>query len=123
MEGLAGRWGPDAGIDLVAKTRSGELWAVQAKAYAATSSVTKADLDTFLSESSRPQFALRLLIATTDHLSPNARRTIEAQEKPVRLVLASELAKATLDWPSVPMSCGPRRSPASLLEPTRGRPR
>ena len=27
------RWGPDAGIDLVAETRSGELWAIQSKAY------------------------------------------------------------------------------------------
>ena len=83
-----GRWGADAGIDLVAETHSGELWAVQAKAYAASASVTKADIDTFLSESSRPQFAMRLLIATTDHLSHNARRTIEAQEKPVRVVMA-----------------------------------
>ena len=71
-----GRWGADAGIDLVAETHSGELWAVQAKAYAASASVTKADIDTFLSESSRPQFSMRLLVATTDHISHNAHRTI-----------------------------------------------
>ena len=115
-----GRWGPDAGIDLVAKTPFGDLWAVQAKAYAANASVTKADIDTFLSESSRPQFALRLLIATTDHVSANARRTIEAQEKPVRLVLASDLAKATLDWPSGPdvlrAAPLPRKSPRAHQE-------
>jgi len=97
-----GRWGADAGIDLVAETHTGELWAVQAKAYAPSASVTKADIDTFLSESSRPQFALRLLVATTDHISHNAHRTIEAQEKPVRLVTASELGKAALDWPEHP---------------------
>jgi len=97
-----GRWGADAGIDLVAETRSGDLWAVQAKAYGPSASITKADLDTFLSESSRPEFAARLLIGTTDHLSHNAHRTIEAQEKPVRVVTASELAKATLDWPQHP---------------------
>jgi predicted helicase len=28
-----GRWGPDAGIDLVAEDRDGGLWAIQAKAY------------------------------------------------------------------------------------------
>ena len=28
-----GRWGPDAGIDLVAETHDRRLWAIQAKAY------------------------------------------------------------------------------------------
>jgi predicted helicase len=27
------RWGPDTGIDLVAETHTGDLWAIQAKAY------------------------------------------------------------------------------------------
>ena len=98
----AGRWGADAGIDLVAETYAGDLWAVQAKAYASSAAVTKADIDTFLSESSRPQFSMRLLVATTDHISHNAHRTIEAQEKPVRLVTASELGKAALEWPNHP---------------------
>src|SRR3954454_2468382 len=57
-----GRWGPDAGIDLVAETHSGDLWAIQVKAYAPTYSITKSDVDTFFSESSRPQFAFRLII-------------------------------------------------------------
>ncbi len=48
-----GRWGPDTGIDLVAKTRSGELWAIQAKAYDPAYRVTKSDVDRFLSESAR----------------------------------------------------------------------
>jgi|SRR5271165_38445 len=47
-----GRWGADAGIDLVVEAREGGLWAVQAKAYDPSYSVTKADVDTFLSESS-----------------------------------------------------------------------
>jgi len=97
-----GRWGADAGIDLIAETHTGDLWAVQVKAYAPSASVTKADIDTFLSESSRPEFGMRLLVATTDHISHNAHRTIEAQEKPVRLVTATELGKAELDWPEHP---------------------
>jgi hypothetical protein len=48
-----GRWGIDAGIDLVAEDYEGQLWAIQCKAYKAESSITKADVDTFLSESSR----------------------------------------------------------------------
>src|SRR5271165_7113244 len=40
-----GRWGADAGIDLVAEDREGGLWAVQAKAYDSAYSVTKTDVD------------------------------------------------------------------------------
>ncbi len=46
-----GRWGADAGIDLVVEDREAGPWAVQAKAYDPAHSVTKADVDTFLSES------------------------------------------------------------------------
>lgn len=53
------RWGPDSGIDLVARTKQGGLWAIQAKHYAPASTVSKADIDSFLSESSRPGFAFR----------------------------------------------------------------
>lgn len=43
------RWGADAGIDLMAaRTRDGRLWVIQAKAYDPASTVTKADVDTFL---------------------------------------------------------------------------
>lgn len=95
-----GRWGIDAGIDLVAEHVDGRLWAIQAKAYHPTHSVTKADVDTFLSESSRSDFSFRLLVATTDRISPNAERTIEAQEKRCKLVGRAALDASGLDWPS-----------------------
>lgn len=94
-----GRWGPDAGIDLVAEDHKGRLWAIQAKAYDSQYTVTKAGVDTFLSESSRAEFSYRLLIATTDKLSPNGRRTIVDQEKPVGFVGLADLLTAGLDWP------------------------
>jgi predicted helicase len=56
-------WGPDAGIDLVAEEQDGGLWAIQAKAYDERYAIKKADVDSFLSESSRPQLSYRLLIA------------------------------------------------------------
>src|SRR3954454_19195915 len=43
-------WGADAGIDLIAETIDGEYWAIQAKAYDPRYSITKRDVDTFLSE-------------------------------------------------------------------------
>ena len=93
------RWGADAGIDLVALTYNGDLWAVQAKAYARSYSIKKADVDSFLSESNRRQFSFRLLIATTDHLGERAARTIHEQEKPVGLKLFSQLRHEDVAWP------------------------
>ena len=85
-----GRWGADAGIDLVAEDHEGHLWAIQAKAYNAAYWVTKHDVDTFLSESGRPEFLFRLLIATTDRIGRTAKRTIEAQEKQASVLLLGE---------------------------------
>ena len=86
-----GRWGPDAGIDLVAQAKDGTLWAIQAKAYDLDNSVTKKDMDTFLSESARAEFAHRLLIATTGHVSAAAIRASKSAEKPVSTVLRHDL--------------------------------
>jgi superfamily II DNA or RNA helicase len=95
-----GRWGIDAGIDLVAETHGGDLWAVQAKAYASTYSIKKSDIDSFMSESNRSCFGFRLLLATTDRLGANAARTIHAQEKPVGMQLLSQLRHAKVEWPA-----------------------
>jgi predicted helicase len=92
-----GRWGADAGIDLVAEDRAGRLWAIQAKAYDQQYAVTKADVDTFLAESSRAVFFYRLLIATTDKLSPNARRTVDAQERAIAGTCAAARLSARSD--------------------------
>jgi predicted helicase len=104
-------WGPDAGIDLVAEEHDGGLWAIQTKAYDPAYAIKKADVDSFLSESSRPQFSYRLLIATTDRLGPTARRTLDAQREPVGYLLRSQLALAPVAWPTSPDDLRPRRTP------------
>ena len=93
------RWGADAGIDIVARTRTGELWAIQSKADHPDRAIPKREIDSFLSESSRPEFAYRLLMATTDDIGATARRTLHAQEKPVGLVLRGHLLTEELEWP------------------------
>lgn len=95
-----GRWGPDKGIDLVAETCHGKLWAIQAKAVHSDRTIPKSELDSFLSESNRPQFDYRLIIATTDEIGRNARDTIAGQEKHVGLVLRGELLAAEVQWPT-----------------------
>jgi hypothetical protein len=111
-----GRWGADAGIDLIVEDREGGLWAVQAKAYDPDYSETKADVDTFLSESSRSQFSYRLLIATTNRVGQTARGTLAAQEKQAGLLLLADLEAAQVDWPSSPAALRPKA-------PKRKRPR
>ncbi|RLA53634.1 MAG: hypothetical protein DRR42_04245 [Gammaproteobacteria bacterium] len=71
------RWGRDCGVDLVFKHKNGEIWAVQAKCYSPEYSVTKHDIDKFLSESNRPAIDKRLLIATTDGIGKNAIQVCE----------------------------------------------
>lgn len=103
---------PDAGIDLVAQERGGGLWAIQAKQYDPAYAIKKADVDSFLSESARTEFTYRLLIATTDHLGPTARRTLDHQEKPVGTILRSDLKALGIEWPhSVDRLTPPRVKP------------
>ena len=93
------RWGKDCGIDLVFRDKNNETWAVQAKCYDREYPVTKSDVDKFLSESNRPLFQRRLLIATTDNLGPNARKVCADQEKPVTLFLFSDFEDSAIDYP------------------------
>ncbi|MHB8449306.1 MAG: DEAD/DEAH box helicase [Mycobacteriales bacterium] len=94
-----GRFGPDAGIDLVAETHDGGLWAIQAKAYGVRYSVTKADVDTFLSESGRAVFSYRLLIATTNQIGSRAGKTLDEQAIPAGVLRLHQLERALVNWP------------------------
>lgn len=95
-----GRWGPDAGIDLVAEAIDGALWAIQCKAYAPHVAITKGDVDTFLAESAREEFGFRLLVASTDRIGTTAKRTLEGQSIPVGTLMASDLNASEVSWPS-----------------------
>jgi len=94
------RWGPDRGVDLVCELVNGKHWAVQAKCYDLKYSIKKSDLDSFLSETSRSEIEGRILIGTTDLLGHGARDVIEAQEKPVTLVLRDTLDRADVVFPT-----------------------
>ena len=120
-----GRWYPkkEAGIDLVAEHRDGTLWAIQAKAYGPAHWVTKGNVDTFLSESNRKDkktghflFSYRLLIATTDHIGPTARNTMNAQAIDVGHLGLTHLEAAEINWPASPSDLRARRLPPK--EPT-----
>jgi predicted helicase len=105
-----GRWGGDAGIDLVAEDRTGNLWAIQAKAYNPAYRVTKRDVNKFLAESGRQVFSYRMLIATTNLIDRIGERTIQDQEKRVTFFRLNDLQAAEVDWPRSPKDLRPTRS-------------
>src|SRR3989338_7409197 len=108
------RWGPDTGIDLVAETNEGAIWAIQAKGINPDRSIPKIELDSFLSESNRTEIKFRLIIATTDDIGTNARRTISGQQIPVGFVLRGDLLGEELQWPEhlgEKPSVRPKKSP------------
>jgi predicted helicase len=106
-----GRWGRDKGIDLVAETRDGRVVAIQAKNYGAAHSITKRDVDTFLSESSRAVISSRLLVATTDRVAASAREVMRHQEKPVSTALLATLQASPVVWPTSIGELAPMRPP------------
>ncbi len=93
------KWGRDKGIDIVAKTKDGSYWAIQTKDYDQNYYIKKQDVDSFLSESNRKVFNYRLLVSSNNLLGSNAREAINGQEKPVGLILGSDLISEDLIWP------------------------
>ena len=99
--------GKDTGIDLVAQTVEGDFWAIQCKCYAATASIDKPAVDSFLATSSKQfvndqqqttSFALRLWISTTNNWGSEAENAIRHQEPPVQRISLADLENAPVDW-------------------------
>ena len=102
--------GHDLGIDLVAKTITGEYWAVQCKCYAADACISKESVDTFLSTSGKRfsdgtfepcRFSRRLWISTTDNWTANAEASLQNQVPPVMKIGLAELAQSPVNWAAV----------------------
>ncbi len=96
----AGRDGrPDTGIDLVAQERaSGALWAIQCKFYEPQHTISKPDIDSFLSASGKQDFQRRLIVSTTDRWNANAEQAIDRQQVPVQRLGLTDLENASVDW-------------------------
>ena len=99
--------GKDIGIDLVAKTKDGDYWAIQCKCYKEDAVINKPAVDTFLSTSSRTfidelgrtcSFIQRLWISTTNKWNKEAENSIRNQKPPVAKISLSDLENAEVDW-------------------------
>ena len=91
--------GPDVGIDIVAETYDGNLWAIQAKCYDIDNYVSTSHIDRFLAASADPKFAHRLLISTGP-ISKLGERTINKQNeyKSTAFFLRHNLTESPVDW-------------------------
>lgn len=108
----------DTGIDLIAQDGLTDgLVAIQCKFYAPTSTISKDDIDTFLSESGKEGFVERVVVSTTDKWNVHAENAIKNQQVPVRRIGMSDLEASPVDWghfsletPEVMVTVG-RKSP------------
>jgi len=100
--------GKDIGIDLVARTETGDYWAIQCKCYAETTTIDKPAVDSFLSTSAKSfvdpitfqttRFAHRVWISTTNHWGTNAQQAIEHQNPEVTRINLADLTESKVDW-------------------------
>ncbi|MBQ7221671.1 MAG: DEAD/DEAH box helicase, partial [Synergistaceae bacterium] len=94
---------PDTGIDIVAKLRDSDSYcAVQCKFRDDDSSITKAELDSFLAASSKAIYSRRILFTLTGNFGRNARDTLSGQVPPVTCLTLRDLDRSTLDWSAYP---------------------
>ena len=90
---------PDTGIDIVAKLRDSETFcAVQCKFYEPDHSISKDDIDSFITASDKKGFAERIIIATTTKWSKHAEHAIEDLQVPCQRVTLDMLAQSSIDW-------------------------
>lgn len=99
--------GKDIGIDLVARTITGDYWAIQCKCYAEGTVINKAALDSFITTSGKhflddqlrsTYFARRIWIDTAGNWGPTAEETIKNQNPAFTRINMRQLMDAQVDW-------------------------
>jgi predicted helicase len=90
---------PDTGIDLVAALRDEDSYAaIQCKFYVPGATVSKGDIDSFLSASGGREFSRRYIFDTAKSWSQNATDTLMHQAVPVQRVDIAWLDESAFDW-------------------------
>ncbi|KKZ12083.1 MAG: hypothetical protein TQ37_06090, partial [Candidatus Synechococcus spongiarum 15L] len=99
----------DAGIDLVAelKDEPGAYAAIQCKFRDIQGSIAKAEIDSFLAASGRPEFRRRIWMDTTGRAwSAKAEEILRQQEKPVQRLGLHDLKASPVCWAEFVQSGG-----------------
>ena len=90
----------DTGIDLVAELSDetgGGVCAIQCKFYDLYHKVSKADLDSFFTESGKEPYTRRLIV-TTSELGPTALEALQNQQIQVQHLTLDRFAQSPIDW-------------------------
>lgn len=92
----------DIGIDLIAKLRDEEGYcAIQCKCYQSDHSISKSDLDSFISASASPDFKRLLLVDTSRQpLGKNAQSVFNNLNQVYLRIQISEFEASRIDWVS-----------------------
>ena len=101
--------GKDLGIDLVARTETGDYWAIQCKCYAEDAQISKGAVDSFLANASRTfldpetfqtrEFSNLLWVQTTrKRWGANAETAIQGLSKPFNRISLYDLEISAVDW-------------------------
>ena len=89
----------DVGIDLVCTRHDGGLAAVQCKLFDPDRRIMKSDIDSFISASSKDEFAERLIVETTEvPWSENALAMVADQSIPTTSIGLQNLRESRVDW-------------------------
>lgn len=101
--------GSDLGIDLVAKRFDEQYIAVQCKFYDENATISKKDIDSFISQSSREmtskngekiKFSGRLIVDTAKNINKNALEYFEDASIRISRLDAYTIAQSDIDWDS-----------------------
>lgn len=90
--------GSDAGIDLVAETTTGELYAIHAKFYDEDANLTLRELSTFITAAGKKQYSNGLIFLTATKSTGHLREALQGQKTPINLVTLHDLDASQINW-------------------------
>ncbi|MGO4519007.1 DEAD/DEAH box helicase [Dyella sp. 2RAF44] len=109
--------GSDAGIDLVAETTTGELYAIQAKFYDEDANLTLRELSTFITAAGKKQYNHGLIFLTATKSTAHLREALQGQKTPINLVTLHDLEASQIDWSKYQPGAKPVLKPQKALRP------
>ena len=78
----------------------GSAWPdlIQSKFYDADSTIYKKQVDSFFTASGKKPFIQRLLLLSTDRISPHVDAAMQGQNTPCQTITLAELDQSVIDW-------------------------
>ena len=89
----------DIGVDIVAEEEAtGEFVGIQCKFCDPSSTLSKPDIDSFVSALGKKLFTSGIIVSTTDNWGKNVEATLKDQTKPIQRLRVQDLDNSPVDW-------------------------